>query len=150
MAATQHTLPHNHYNRHKTHMHHIHASIVSRHLATRGNNTIMRTPPPHICNIEEILARLSRCSLVQLRTNKSLFLKSYLHKVDAKSHQSPLCPFCNTHPHDTQHLFNCTHLRTTLSHLDLWTDPAGVTELLAGGPETGRSTPQTNKGEGTG
>ena len=82
----------------------------------------------------------------QLRTNKSPFLKSYLHKVDAKTHPSPLCPLCNIHTHDTHHLFNCTHIRTTLSPLDLWTDPAGVTALLArwteklaGGPPTGTS-----------
>ena len=47
---------------------------------------------------------------------------------------------------DTHHLFNCTHIRTTLSPLDLWTDPAGVTALLArwteklaGGPQVGTS-----------
>ena len=28
---------------------------------------------------------------------------------------SPLCPLCNIHTHDTHHLFNCTHIRTTLS-----------------------------------
>ena len=74
-----------------TDMRHIHTSIVSRHLATRGNYKIPRT-------------------------------------------------------HDTHHLFNCTHVRTTLSPLDLWMDPAGVTALLArwteklaGGPQAGRS-----------
>ena len=30
----------------KTNMRHIHTSIVSRHLATRGNIKILRTPPP--------------------------------------------------------------------------------------------------------
>ena len=126
----------------KTNMHHIHTSIVSRHLATRGNNKILLTPPPHISSSEEILPRLTRRTLAQLRTNKSSFLKSYLHKVDAKSHPLPLCPLCNTHTHDTHHLFNCTHIRTTLLPLDLWTDPAGVTALLArwteklaGGPQ---------------
>ena len=55
-------------------------------------------------------------------------------------------PLCNINTHDTHHLFNCTHIRTTLSPLDLWTDPAGVTALLArwteklaGGPQTGTS-----------
>ena len=101
-AATQQTsyrLPHSHYNRHKikTNMRHIHTSIVSRHLATRGYNKILRTPPPHIINPDEILPRLTRSPLAQLRTNKSPILKSYLHKVDAKSHPSPLCPLCNTH-----------------------------------------------------
>ena len=111
--------PHSHYNRHNTNMRHIHASIVSRHLATRGNNKILRIPPPHISGSVERLPCLTRRTLAQLRTNKSPFLKSYLHKVDAKTHPSPLCPLCNIHTHDTHHLFNFTHIRTTLSPLDL-------------------------------
>ena len=125
-----------------TNIQHIHTSIVSRHIATRGNNKILRTPPPHISSSEEIHPRLTCRTLAQRRTNKSSFLKSYLHRVDAKSQPSPLCPLCNTHTHDTHHLFNCTHIRTTLSPPDLWTDPAGVTALLArwtvklaGGPQ---------------
>ena len=125
---------------------HIHTSIVSRHLATRHNNKILHTPPPHISSFDERLSHLTCRTLAQLRTNKSPFLKSYLHKVDAKSHQSPLCPLCNTDIHNTYHLFNCTHIRTTLSPLDLWTDPAGVTALLArwteklaGEPQAGTS-----------
>ena len=128
----------------KTNMHNIHTSIVSRHQATRGNNKILRTPPPPISSAEEIIPHLTRRTLAQLRTNKSPFLKTYLHKVDAKSHPSPLCPLCNTHTHDTHHLFNCTHIRTKLSPLDLWTNSAGVKELLArwrdklaGGPKAG-------------
>ena len=37
----------------KTNMRHIHTSIVSRHLATKGNNKILCTPPPHISSTEE-------------------------------------------------------------------------------------------------
>ena len=150
-AATQQTFPqapHNHNLRHKTIRCHIHTSIVSRHLATRGNNKILRAPPPHISSSKEILLYLTRRTLAQLRTNRSPFLKSYLHKVDAKSYPSPLCPLCNTHTHDTHHLFNCTHICTTLSPLDLWTDPAEVTSLLArwtenlaGGSQAGISDP---------
>ena len=70
----------------KTNMRHIHTSIVSMHLATRGNNKILRTPPPHTSSSEAILPRLTRRTLAQLRTNKSPFFKSYLHKVDAKTH----------------------------------------------------------------
>ena len=44
----------------KTNMRHIHTSIVSRHLATRGNKKILCTPPPHISSSEEILPRLTR------------------------------------------------------------------------------------------
>ena len=76
---------------------HIHTSIISRRLTTRGNNKILRTHPPHISSSEEILLCLTRRTLAQLRTNKSPFLKAYLHKVDAKSHPSPLFPLCNTH-----------------------------------------------------
>ena len=148
-AATQQTFPqtpHSHYNIHKINMRHIHTSIVSRHLTTGSNNKILRTPPPHISSSEEILPHLTRRTLAQLRTNKSPFLKLYLHKFDAKTHPSPLCPLCNIHTHDTHNLFNCTHIRTTLSPLNFWTDPAGVTarlarwtENLAGGPQAGSS-----------
>ena len=91
----------------------------------------MLTPPPHISSSEEILPRLTHRTLAQLRTNKSPFFKSYLHKVGPKSHPSPLCPLCSAHTYDTDHLFNCTNIRITLSALDLWTDPAGVIALLA-------------------
>ena len=93
-------------------MRHIHTSIVSRNLARIGNNKTLRTPPPQISSSEELHPRLTRPTLTQLRTNKSPFLKSYLHKVDAKSHPSPLFPLCNTHAHDTHHLFNCSHIVT--------------------------------------
>ena len=61
-----HISPHCHYNSHKANMCHIHTSIVSRYLATRGNSKIMRTPPPHISTSEEILPRLTRRTLAQL------------------------------------------------------------------------------------
>ena len=113
------------------HLRHIYTSIFPGYLATRDNNKILRTPPSHIISSEEKLPRLTRRTRAQLRTNKSPFLKSYLHNVDAKSYPAPLCPFCNTPTHYTQHIFNFTHIRTTLSPLELWTDPAEVTELLA-------------------
>ena len=69
-------------------------SIVSRHLATRGSNKILRAPPPYISRSEEIFPHLTRRTLAQLSTYKSSFLKSYLHKVDA---ESLLCSLCDTH-----------------------------------------------------
>ena len=56
-------------------------SIVSTHLATKDNNKILHTPPPHISSSEEIFIRITRRTLAQLRKNKSPFLKSYLHKA---------------------------------------------------------------------
>ena len=94
-----HRPPHNHYNRHKINVHLIYTSIVYMHLATRGNNKILQTPPPHRSSPEEILPRLTHCSIAQLRKNKLPNLKSYLHKVDVKSYSSPVCSFCNIHTH---------------------------------------------------
>ena len=136
----------------KTNLRHTHTSIVSRYLATRGNNKMLRTPPPHISSTQEILPRLIRCTLAQLRTNES-----YLHKVDAKTHPSPLCPLCNTHTHTT-HIISSTAptVRTTLSTLDLWTDPARLSALLARWTEKlvdhkrEDRTPHTSKGHGSG
>ena len=39
----------------KTNIRHLHISIVTMHIATRGNKNILRTPPPHISSFEEIL-----------------------------------------------------------------------------------------------
>ena len=108
----------------------IHTSIVSQHHAARDNNKISRTHPPQVSNTKENLPRHMRRTLAQLRTKKPPFLLSYLHKIDASTHPSPLCPLCRIHEHTTQHLFSCRQIRTTLSALDLWTDPSGVAALL--------------------
>ena len=110
-------------------MRHVHASIVFRHLA---NNKILRIPLPHISSSEETLPRLTRGTITKLRTNKLPILKSYLHKVDPNSHPSPLSPPPLHHSH-TRHTSSLqfTHIRTTLSPLDFWTDPAGLIALLA-------------------
>ena len=99
----------------KANMRDIHTTIFSQHLAARDNNKILRTHPPQVSNTEENLPRHTRRTLAQLRTNKSPFLLSYLHKIDASTHPSPLCPLCRTHEHTTQHLFSCPQIPTTLS-----------------------------------
>ena len=99
----------------------------------------------------------SNCSTSKTCVKKCSNLSGWIFRSDHHTHQHTHCkhnfykhhtdgPLCNTHIHDTHHLFNCTHIRTTLSLLDLWTDPAGVTALLArwmekvaGGPQTGTS-----------
>ena len=103
-------------------MRHIHKSIVSSHLATRGNNKI------HLHHTLAALKRyfpLTRRTLAQLRTTFITLTQS-----ERQTHPSSLCPPCNTYTHNTHHLFNCTHIRTTLSPRDLLTDHAGVTALL--------------------
>ena len=81
--------------------------LSSQHVATRENNKILRTHPPQVISTEENLPRHTRRTLAQLITNKSPFLLSYLHKIDASTHPSPLCPLCRIHEHTTQHLFSC-------------------------------------------
>ena len=114
----------------KANIRNIHTTIVSQHLAARDNNKILRTHPPQVSSTKENLPRHTRRTIAQLRTNKSPFLLSYLHKIDASTHPSPLCPLCRTHEHTTQHLFSCPQIPITLSALDLWRDPSGVAALL--------------------
>ena len=76
----------------KANMRDIHTTIVSQHLAARDNNKILRTHPPQVSSTEENLPRHTRRTLAQLRTDKSPFFLSYLHKIDASTHPSPLCP----------------------------------------------------------
>ena len=114
----------------------IHTSIVSRHLATRGNNKIQHTHPPHISSSEEILLRLTCCIFAQLRTNKSPFLKSYLHKVNTKTHPSPLCPLCNTNIQT--HIISST-APTYTPHCHPWICGQTPPELLHWWPDARRS-----------
>ena len=114
----------------KTNMHDIHTIIVSQHVVARDNNKILCTHPPQVSSTEEHLRRHTRRTLAQLKTNKSPFLLSYPHKIDALRHQSPLCPLYRIHEHTTPHLFSCPQIHTTLSTLDLWRDPSGVAGLL--------------------
>ena len=130
----------------KTNMRHIHTSIVSRHLATRGNNKTLRTPPPHISSSEERLPRLTRRTLAQFRTNKSPFLKSYLHKVDAKSITSitTLPPLHHPHTRHTPSLQLQPHTYHTVTpgfvDRPSWSDGvAGQIESYAGEPNAGWS-----------
>ena len=126
----------------KPNMRYIHTSIVSRHLATRSNNKIRRTPPPHISSSEEILPRLTRLTLAQLRPNKSPFLKSYLHKVDANHIHHHYAPSVTLTP--TTHIISSTaptyapHCHRGFVGTPCRSDCQMVGKA-AGGPQVGRS-----------
>ena len=114
-------------------------------LATRDNNKILGTPLPHISSSEKILPRPTRRTFAQLRKINHTSSKYTYIKLAQKHIHTPM-PLYKTPKHGTHHIFNCTHIRTTLSHLDLWIDPAGVSALptrwmekLAGGTQAGRS-----------
>ena len=115
----------------KTNLKTIHTTIVRDHLRDRPNNKILNRQAPDIDQDEETLPRQTRRRLAQLRTNKSPFLRQYLHKIDPDAHPTDDCPLCGVAPHDTPHLFSCPELPTDLTTDDLWTNPCGVADLLA-------------------
>ena len=126
-----------------TNMCHIHTSIVSMHIATRGNNKILRTPPPHISNSEEVLSRLTRRTLNSEQINHPS--SNHTYTVDAKIHHYHFAPFVT--------LTYTTHIiSSTAPHchpLDLWTDPARVAALLARWTEKLAARPQGGRSDST-
>src|SRR6476469_9517897 len=79
----------------------IHHSIVENHIQSFKPNKIINQPTPPINKDEQTLLRKTRRTLAQFKTNKSPFLKSYLHKIDPQNH-------------DTKLLFTCSSLPTHL------------------------------------
>ena len=77
----------NHYIQQRT-LHNKHHHTIT----TTDLNKILRTPALNISSSEEIFPRITHRILAQLRTSKSPFLKSYIHKVDAKITSSTTMP----------------------------------------------------------
>ena len=109
----------------------IHTTLVQKYLNNKLPNKILNNIAPKIDKTEESLPRKTRRTLAQLRAGKSPLLLSYKNKIDPLTYPSPLCPLCKSQIHDTPHLFNCQHLPTNLSPMDLWLNPVGVAALLA-------------------
>ena len=109
----------------------IHSHIVSNHLSQRPPNKVLQDQTPSVSPAELLLSRETRRTLAQLRTNKSTLLVSYLFSIGDPRHPSPLCPLCLMHDHTSSHLFECKSLPTSLSSLDLWTNPDKVETFLA-------------------
>ena len=109
----------------------IHSHIVSNHLSQRPPNKVLQDQTPYVSPAELLLSRETRRTLAQLRTNKSPLLVSYLFSIGDPRHPSPLCTLCLMHDHTSSHLFECKSLPTSLSSLDLWTNPDKVEPFLA-------------------
>ena len=106
----------------------IHSHIVSNHLSQRPPNKVLQDQTPSVSPAELLLSRETRHILAQLCTNKSPLLVSYLFSIGDPRHPSPLCLM---HDHTSSHLFECKSLPTSLSSLDLWTNPDKVEPFLA-------------------
>ena len=109
----------------------IHSHIVSNHLSQRPPNKVLHDQTQSVSPAELLLSRETRRTLAQLRTNKSPLLVSYLFSIGDPRHPSPLCPLCLMHDHISSHLFECKSLPTSVSSLDLWTNPDKVEPFLA-------------------
>ena len=93
---------------------------------------------PSVSSEELTLPRSARCALSRLRCNgHSTLLNSYLHRVGRA--ETPSCSNCGSEPQDLSHLvLDCPVLDPlrraifghTLSLLDLWSCPWGVSRLL--------------------
>ena len=100
----------------KTNMCHIHTYIVSRHLATRGNNKILHT-------LHHTLAALQRYFPASLgaplpnpeQTNLPCSNHTYTKLMPNHMHHDYAPSATPTH-----HLFNCIHIRTTLLSLVIY------------------------------
>ena len=122
----------------KTNMRHIHTSIVSRHLATRGNKKILRTPPPHISSSEE---RLSASLVAPLPNSEQTNIPSSNHTYK-KSTPNHIHHHYATPTHTT-HTISST-VPTYAPHCNPWICGQTPLELLArwrdklaGGQRTG-------------
>ena len=96
----------------------IHTSIVSRHLATRGNKKILHTPPPHIGSSEEILptslvAPLSNSEQINYIPKIILNTKSIPNHIH--QHCAPPPP-CSSHTHTT-HIIALTAPSPHMHHI---------------------------------
>ena len=131
----------------------MHTYIISSHLATRGNNKILRTPPSPLAGLNRyflasLVAPLPNSEQINHPSSSHIYTKSTSNHIH--HHYSPSVTL--TH---TTHIIAST--APTLSPLDLWAYPAGG-DCTAGqmvvesgwGPQAGTSAPPTSKGHGSG
>ena len=91
----------------------IHTTIVNTYLSNRQHNKVANIIPLTAHHSETTLARATRHTLAQLRTNKRPLLLSYLNKIDEDKHPLPLFPPCKLEPHTT----NIKHNSRYNSHI---------------------------------
>ena len=138
-------------------MRHIHTSIVSIHLATRGNNKILRTPPPHISSSEEILtgstvASLPNSEQINHPSSNHIYTKStpnhiHHHYAPSVTHTHTTHIISSTTPH-THHIGTAGFVDRP-RRCDCTAGPDGRISSLVDHKREHR-TPPTSKGHGCG
>ena len=107
----------------------LHTSAVAGAISAAPNR-ILGAPPPDIDSSEAELTRSCRTTLSQLRSGHCSRLAGYLHRIGALP--SPTCPDCLSTDQTVEHVFMCPSSPTDLTTEDLWVNPAGVIQFLAG------------------
>jgi hypothetical protein len=110
----------------------LHSSVVFSYLASAAPNKVLLTPAPTVSSSEQSLPGAARSALSQLRSGYSSRLNSYLARIGAAN--SPLCPECGAMDHTTHHLFRCPSQPTSLTPLDLWSNPGPTAAFLSSLP----------------
>jgi hypothetical protein len=106
----------------------LHRQAVTAAVDELEPSKVLGARPPLISSSEETLPRKARCTLSQLRSGYSRFLNTYKAVLDHNT--NPACPLCSSHPHTTNHLFNCPSNPTTLIVFSLWEDPVEAALFL--------------------
>ena len=114
---------------HKIGLNTLHTEAVAASIAEAPQNKVLLRAAPEINAEEKNLPRSTRVTLAQLRSNYSTKLMSTLHCFNPDIYD-PQCPKCGNLPHDTNHLFNCPTDPTTLTALDLWSNPVAAATFL--------------------
>ena len=106
----------------------IHQTIVQEAIESYKCCVVLGGRPPPVDESEKQLPRPTRCTLSQLRSGISVYLKSYLSILNPEVVDA--CPHCGVSPHITRHLFDCASRQTDLTPLSLWTDPVKAAIFL--------------------
>ena len=106
----------------------IHKETVEAYISSSEKNRVLNTHPPQINSNEKALPRKTRCTLAQLRSGFCNFLMSYKARIVPGT--SDRCPDCGIHAQTTQHLFSCPSHPTSLTPIDLWTQPVESARFL--------------------
>ena len=110
----------------------LHTSAVSRHVARRPINPVINAQPPKISPSILRLPRQTQRVLSQLRSGHCSKLAAYRERVGMAA--SAICPDCQGAPQTPAHLFECPSFPTTLTPLDLWTNPIRAATFLSSTP----------------
>ena len=106
----------------------IHQTVFQDAIESYKCCVVLGGRPPPVDKSEKQLPRPTRCTISQLRSEISVYLKSYLSILNPEVVDA--CSHCGASPHITRHIFDCTPKQTDLTPLSLWMDPVKAAIFL--------------------